>query len=1047
MQQERGVIAWMATNPVAANLLMLVVLMAGIKALFTLQKEVFPTFPSEALTITVPYPGSSPEEVERGILVKVEEEIQDIPGIKEIRSKASEGSGVVTVVLDPGTDILPVLNKVKVRIDGISSFPDDAETPIIEEILSRTSVIRLTISGPVAEASLKELSDDIRDELLALPGITQIEVVGTRAYEISIEISDAALNQYGLQFDDVVSMVRNQSQDLPGGKLRTNTGSITLRSIGQAYSEQEFSDLVIVSKPDGSQVKLGDVATVRDAFEDQPVLSQLNGVDGITLQIDRVGDQDVLAISRLVKEYADNKQGQLPEAISLDYWSDRTLVLQSRIDLLLNSALQGIVLVIITLALFLELSLAFWVVAGLPFCILGALFMMDLSFVGLSINVVSLFGFILVLGILVDDAIVTAESAYNQLEKENDGVNSIIRGVKQVAVPTIFGVLTTIFAFLPVLLAEEGVARMFSFAAPVIIFALLFSLIETKLILPSHLRHLKVSSRNTGDNFFMKRLRAVQGYFAGALKQFSETRYRSFLAFAVAHRYSTLAVFVALFMLSISLVQAGIVRQVFFPSIPSDFISAELTLPQGASYQSTHDYALRLESAALKLNDRYREKTATDVDVINQVLTSSNTDTSAQVRIELIDSSERSINSVEIAKWWREEIGDLTGIKSFTVDANAGRASVPVDIELQSENLQQLRFAAEQVRAQLVLFDGVFDVRDTFDAGGPEVNVQITAQGLALGLGQVELARQVRQAFFGAEIQRIQRGRHEVRVYVRFPESERNSLETLDSMWIQLPSGDKVPFDVVGKAVEGSGISTINRIDRRRVVNVQADVDKTKVEPGQVLAEIEAQVLPDILARYPDVRYRFTGEAEEQQKSMAALLLGSLVMLIMIYAALAIPLKSYGQPLLIMLVIPFGLVGAIVGHLLLGKDLSVISIIGIIAMSGIVVNDSLVLVDYINRRLSEGSPWRQAVLEAGERRFRAVILTSVTTFAGLLPIQLETSIQAQFLKPMAISVAFGVLFATVMTLVLVPVLCFIVEDAKAVLLRVRRQYSLLTAEN
>ena len=1046
MTQERGVIAWMATNPVAANLLMLVVMVAGMKALFTIQKEVFPTFPSEMLTITVPYPGSSPEEVERGILVKIEEEIQDIPGIKELRAKATEGSGVVTVELDPGTDILPVLNKVKVRIDGISSFPVDAETPIIEEILSRTSVIRLTISGPVTEASLKELSDDIRDELLALPGITQIEVTGTRAYEISIEISDAALNQYGLQFDDVVSMVRNQSQDLPGGKLRTNTGSITLRSIGQAYTEQEFSDLVLVSNADGTQVKLGDVATVRDEFEDQPVLSQLNGVHGITLRIDRVGDQDVLAISRLVKEYAENKQLQLPEAISLDYWSDKTLVLQSRIDLLLKSALQGIVLVAITLALFLELSLAFWVVAGLPFCILGALFMMDLSYVGLSINVVSLFGFILVLGILVDDAIVTAESAYNQLEKENDGVNSIIRGVKQVAVPTTFGVLTTIFAFLPVLVAEEGIARLFSFAAPVIIFALLLSLIETKLILPSHLRHLKLSNDHASDNVFMKKLRALQARFSGALKQFSETRYRNFLAFSVAHRYSTLAVFVALFMLSLSLVQAGIVRQVFFPSVPSDYISAELTLPQGSSYQSTHNYALRLENAALKLNDRYREKTATQGDVISQILTSSDTDTVASVRIELIDSTERTITSVELAKWWREEIGDLTGIKSFTVDANAGRSSIPVDIELQSDNLEQLRLAAERVRAQLVLFDGVFDVRDTFDAGGPEVNVQIKPQGLALGLGQVELARQVRQAFFGAEIQRIQRGRHEVRVYVRFPKNQRNSLETLDSMWIQLPSGDKVPFDVVGEAKENTGISTINRIDRRRVVNVQADVNKTKIEPGQVLAEIETEILPDILARYPEVRYRFTGEAEEQQKSMAALLIGTLVMLMLIYAALAIPLKSYGQPLLIMLVIPFGLVGAIVGHLLLGQDLSVISIIGIIAMSGIVVNDSLVLVDYINHRLTEGSPWRQAVLEAGERRFRAVILTSVTTFVGLLPIQLETSIQAQFLKPMAISVAFGVLFATVMTLVLVPVLCFIVKDVQAALARIKSSSLLPAAE-
>ena len=457
-----------------------------------------------------------------------------------------------------------------------------------------------------------------------------------------------------------------------------------------------------------------------------------------------------------------------------------------------------------------------------------------------------------------------------------------------------------------------------------------------------------------------------------------------------------------------------------------------MSMPQGTSYELTHDYALRIEKAAMALNQHYRQVTGTQQDVVRQIYTLSDADTSARITVELINSTERSITSVEIAKWWREKIGDLPGVKSFTIDANAGHAGIPIDIELQSNNLDQLKQASEDIRKQLILFDGVFDVRDTFDAGGPEIDVQITKEGEALGLGQAELARQVRQAFFGAEIQRIQRGRHEVRVYVRFPEQERNSVETLHSMWVQLPDGRKVPFNVVGRAMERSGVSTINRIDRRRVVNVQADVDKTKVAPSDVLASIDSEVLPNILAKYPDVKYRYTGEEEQRQKNMASLMTGVAVVVVMIYAALAIPLKSYTLPFIIMSVIPFGMVGAIAGHLLLGKDLSIISIIGIIALGGIVVNDSLVLVDHINHRVLQGSDWRTAVKEAGQRRFRAVILTSVTTFAGLLPIQLERSIQAQFLKPMAISVAFGVLFATVVTLILVPVLCYIIDDLKIV---------------
>ncbi|MGK0440927.1 MAG: multidrug efflux pump subunit AcrB [Pseudohongiellaceae bacterium] len=993
----------------------------------------------------MPYPGSSPEEVEEGILVKIEEEIQDLVGIDKIYSRASEGGGVVTVEIEPGIEMSGFLNKIKLRVDGISSFPLDSEPPIIEERLSRTRAINLTLFGDLNEHALKKLADDIRDDLLAIPGITQIELVGARDYEISIELSDAELNRYGLTFDEVVTAIRSQSRDLPGGKLRTDGGSVTLRSIGQAYTAEEFSVLTLLTRENGTRITLGDVAQVSDSFTDQPVLSQLNQTHGITLRVDRVGEQDVLAISEAVKQYVADKKRQLPEGIGVSYWRDRTEILKSRINLMLKSAFQGMVLVVIFLALLLELSLAFWVVMGLPFCILGALFVMNLSAINLSINIVSLFGFILVLGILVDDAIVTAESAYAKLEEENDGINSIIRGVKRVAVPTIFGVLTTIFAFMPLVLATEGIARFFSVMAPVIIFALLFSLIETKLILPAHLKNIRIKRQRRDElpsGYSPAALFKRAQYFSTTkMKSFAENQYQPFLDVALAYRYITLAVFIAVLILSVGFVKSGIVRQVFFPSVPSDSMSVSMTMPQGSAYQLTHQYASRVEQAAMALNEHYHEISGSSVDVVRQIYTLSDTDTSAYITVELINSTERSITSVEMAKWWRDKIGVLPGVKSFTIDANAGHAGIPIDIELQSQNLDQLRLASEEIRKQLQLFEGVFDIRDTFDAGGPEIDVQITKQGEALGLGQTELARQVRQAFFGAEVQRVQQGRHEVRVYVRFPEQERNSIETLHNMWVSLSDGRKIPFNVVGRAIERTGVSTINRIDRRRVVNVQADVDKVSVSPATVIATLDKDVLPGILQRYPDVKYRYTGETEQRQKNMLSLFTGAAVVLVVIYAALAIPLKSYGLPLIIMSVIPFGVVGAILGHLLLGQDLSIISIIGMIALSGIVVNDSLVLVDHINQRVTGGSDWRQAVKEAGQRRFRAVILTSITTFAGLLPIQLETSIQAQFLKPMAVSVAFGVLFATVVTLVLVPVLCFIVDDLKQLLRRSSTQYS------
>ncbi len=1049
MKKERGIIAWMAHNPVAANLLMLLTMLLGIYAAIDIRKEVFPSFPADIMTVVVPYPGGSPEEVEESIVIKIEEAIQDLAGIKEIYSEASETSGTVTIQIDPGVDITDMLNKVTVRVNSISAFPANAEKPIVNEQLRRREVIKLAIYGATSEAQLKQLANEVRDDLLQQPGITQVETSGTRNYEISIEIADQTLREYGLSFDQVVAAVRNRSINLPGGNLRTSTGTISLRSDSQAYRHDEFVDLAIITRADGTRIRLGEIATIRDTFNEQPVLSRFNGKPSVALSVHSIGKQDALKISRQVKEYLVEKRQILPQGLFIDSWSDRSEILRSRIELLGRNALQGGFLVLLTLALFLRPNIAFWVAVGVPFSFLGALFVMSLPVVDVSINVLSLFGFILVLGIVVDDAIVTAESAYALLEEENDGIHSIIRGVKRVATATIFGVITTVIAFFPMLLIETGMGRFFAVLSPVVILCLIFSLIETKLVLPAHLRHISINGQQQArpsnhplwklwpfswiyhsKEWVLVATDRVQTRVSGGMKNFITNVYRPTLNAAINHRYLTLSLFLCLIIFSSALVPSGWVRFVFFPSVPSNSIRVTLVMPVGTPYQITHNYALQIEAAAARVNKEYQKNSDIDQDQIQFISTLSENDISARFRAELLPSTNRTVSSIEIADRWRQQIGELAGVKELSFNALAAHTGAAIDIQLQGSDLNQLRLATDELKSALRQFDGVFDISDTFGSGGPQLDISVTTAGEALGLGDAELARQIRQAFFGAEVQRIQRGRDEVKVYVRLPRQDRASIESLSNLWIDLPNGNKVPFPVVGQIKQSTGISRIHRMNRQRIVNVKADVDKTQVEPDKVVSELVKQALPPILAKYSSVSFVLEGDIKDQAENSETLKLGSVIVLLAIYAALAIPLRSYGQPLIIMAAIPFGIVGALLGHFITGHSVSILSIIGMVALAGIVVNDSLVLVDHINQRVRSGMEKMAAVVASGERRFRAVILTSITTFTGLMPLLLETSVQAQFLIPMAISVAFGVLFATTVTLILIPVLFFVIRDVK-----------------
>ncbi|EED34595.1 RND family efflux transporter [Luminiphilus syltensis NOR5-1B] len=1032
--KRTGPVAWMAANPVAANLLLVIVAVTGLFAIQTLDKEVFPTFPTETFTVTVPYPGSSPEEVERGIILRIEEAVRDIIGIKEIRSEARESVGIVTVLMEPGSDMAKAVNLAKVRVDGISSFPRDAEEPIVEEVESTSRAMRVSLAGDIDPTKLKELGEQVREEILALGDISEIDVSGERDYEISIELSDEKLRRYNLTFDDVVRIIQQQSQDLPGGQLRTDGGSISLRSSSQAYVGRDFSQMTLISRTDGTSLRLGDIADIRDGFTDQPVLSLINGEPGLTFVIDRVGDQNVLDITRRLREYVAEKQLQLPQGVNIEAWGDASRVLRGRINLMLRNAAQGAVLVIIALALFLDLALAFWVVIGLPFAVLGCLATIQLLGLPVSINVLSVFGFILVLGLLVDDAIVTAESVYSSIERGGSGLDSVIGGVHRVATATIFGALTTAVAFGPSLFLTEGFARILSQLGWVVILCVLFSLVETKLVLPAHLRHIKLHKEQKNPG----RIKQWQNGIAQTMIAVAQGPYRRLLSLAVGNRYTTVALFLAGLIICLSLIPSGILRVTFFPSVPSDFISISLEMPQGTPWQKTHRYAREISDAAGVMNERFRDQDPEGRDVIKTLAVLSESDTSASIEIELIVSEERDIDSGELGQWLRDALGRLEGVRSFQLNAAAGPGGTPIDIQLSGRDLEQLRQAASELKLQLAQITGVRDIRDSFNAGGRELDIKVTNEGEALGLSDVELARQVRQAFFGAEVQRVQRGRDEVRVYVRLPEEDRSQVETLNSLWINLPDGRRVPFSVVGNAREQSGLSVINRIDLSRVVNVRADIDKTLTASSEVMRLVESSLLPEILSRHPSVRYEVAGEVEEQRDTSKGLLYGGILVLLLIYAALAIPLKSYIEPLLIMSVIPFGVTGAFLGHLILGMDVSILSAIGIIGLVGVVVNDSLVMVDFINHYIDEGHDWKSAVLEAGPTRFRAVILTSLTTFIGLLPIQLETSIQAQFVKPMATSVAFGIFFSTAVTLFLVPTLYYVAQDIRKAFVFARR---------
>ncbi|GAA5218391.1 efflux RND transporter permease subunit [Corallincola platygyrae] len=1037
MDTRKGIIAWFARNSVAANLLMAVLLIGGLVSAFTIQREVFPQITLNLISVEVPYPGAAPQEVEEGINIRIEEAIEDITGIKKITSRASEGIGSLTIEVEDDFDIGEVLDEVKLRIDAISSFPENIEKPIIYKQQAEEQVIFVQVYGNLDEIAMKELTKSVREEIIALPGITSAEIWGAREYEVAIEISEGRLREYGLTFDDVVRAVRNSSLDLPGGAIKTRTGDILLRAKGQAYYGHEFNDLVLMTRPDGSRLLLSDVAMINDGFTEIERFSEFDRMPSMSVAVNSVGDQDALHISKVVNEYVEEKRESLPEGISIATWGDNAFYLQGRLDLMVNNMVWGGLLVFIVLSAFLRLRLAFWVLMGLPVCFLGSMLLMPVEPIGVTINMLSLFGFILVLGIVVDDAIIIGESAYSEIEKYGHNTENVIRGAQRVAMPATFGVLTTIAAFTPMLMVAGPFGVIWKTIGLVVILCLVFSLVESKLILPAHLVHMKVTEDNPHTRNPITRFRL---FCSGWMARFVKSVYLPVLARAVEYRYVTMTLFISGLMLIGASVAGGYVRSVFFPDLPSDFIRAEVNMVDGAPSEATAS-ALRVMTDALyRMDQEVQQETGSGV-VKHNIAFLRSSGTSGVIWVELSKGEDRETDGYEIANLWREQMPEVSGVRDLKFDGSINQGpGADIAFKLIGKDLVMLGQAAEELKFRLADFDGVYDISDDSSGGKEEIVLSIKPQAEALGLSLLDLARQVRQGFYGAEAQRVQRGSDEVKIMVRYPREERRSITDLENMRIRTATGDEVPFSAVAEIEMSQGYSRITRVDGIRAITVTASADKTRVEPSKISKEVEENILPELLSKYPGVKSALEGATLEEQKALVGLLKGAFLALFAIYALMAIPLKSYAQPIVIMAVIPFGIIGAIFGHMLLGLPMSVLSLCGIIALSGVVVNDSLIMVDFINQARAEGYRLTDAVLSAGAKRFRAIVLTSLTTFFGLIPIILEKSLQAQIVIPMAVSLAFGILFATVITLFLIPCLYLVLSDIKGLFGRVKRIY-------
>ena len=1044
-----GWMRYMAKNHVAANLLMLLLLAGGwFTATKGVKQEVFPEIELDRVIVTVAYPGAAPEEVEQGIVRPIEEAVNGLDGVRRVLGIADESVGSVMVEALESANIDQVLQDVKSAVDRIITFPNEAERPMVRKLTNRHEVIMVVVYGEMDLHQLRQQTERVRDELLGIGGITQVELGGLPNYEIAIEISEEQLRHYGLTLDMVAAKVRSASLDLPGGMVKAKGGEVLLRTTERRNTGREYEEIVIVSKPDGTLVRLKDIAQVEDGFEESNLRARYDGKPAGLVSVYRVGDQGPREIAAKVHEYVAKRRESLPAGIALGTWFDRSEILQQRIDLLARNFGLGLVLVIVVLGLFLDLKLAFWVTMGIPISVLGAFIILPAT--GVTINMISVFAFILVLGIVVDDAIVVGENIYYRRSVDENFLEAAVRGAAEVGRPVTFSVLTTVAAFAP-LLFITGIMGKFMFSVPVIVISVLMvSLIESLFVLPAHLSGGKEGLEPTTSRKPKRGpgpIARIQAVVRRGLDWVIRRPYVFSLKLALKYRYVTLALGIVSMVVTVALFSGGYMKFVFMPEIESDLVRARLVMPYGTSIEDTEQQVQRMLTAAKRVVARYDAKLDPKLgkSIVRNVAAivgsglggggpmsrGGSTGTHlGEVAVYLVDSGARNVNSTTFAHQWRQEVGEIAGAKELDYTAQMMRIGDPIAIQLAHPDFNVLRHATERLKARLKQYPGLYDIADSFESGKREMRLKVKAGASALGITSSDLARQVRGAFYGAEALRLQRGRNEIKVMVRYPLEERRSLANVDALRIRTAKGGEIPFSQAASVAEGRGFARINRTSQRRTVDVVSKADPKVSNPGEVMREIETEFLPKLLADYPGLTYDLEGEQRERMESVGSIKRGLMVALGLIFALLAIPFRSYAQPLIIMSAIPFGFIGAVIGHVLLGYDISMMSLFGIVALTGVVVNDSLVLVDFVNRSREAGASIAESVLLACVRRFRPIMLTTLTTFFALVPMLTETSMQARFLIPMAISLGFGVLFATAITLVLIPTLYVLLEDAK-----------------
>ena len=1026
----KSAIAWFTDNHVAANLLMLFMLAAGLITALFIKLEVFPETTAGRIRISAVYPGASPEEVEEGVVRRIEEKIAGLTGVKRIESTAREGFGAVQVEVFEDWDLNQLLDDIKAEVDRITTFPEEAEKPVIQEVILRRQVIQLAVYGEVPEATLKSIADRIKDELTSLPGVTQVDLSGVREPEIHIEISEATLRQYGLTLSQVAGIVTRNSLDLPAGSIKTRESEILIRSKGKRYFAADYADIAVVTQPDGSNVTLGRIAVLKDGFADIDYFAHFQGMPAVTIQVFRVAEQSALGVARAVKGYIKKVGPTLPPGVYLGSLGDQSIVLKDRLELLMKNMFMGLILVVVILGFFMDFRLSFWVTLGIPVSFAGG--MMLLPQYDVSINMISLFAFIMILGIVVDDAIIVGENIYRAHENGMTGKKAAVEGAFEVGRPVVFSVLTTMAAFFPLLTVGGFMGKVARNIPIVVILVLAASLVESLFILPAHLA--------TSKSIISRRLAGAKPKWSSKwLKKFTAGPYLKMLTFCIKWRYATVALGFALMFITLGVWQAGWIKVSFMPKIEGDTLECLITMPTGTPADQTLNVVRHYETAAkemLREIDKTRPAGSPPIfehsaSIVGMHLVQGANDSGghlAQIWIQLLEAEQRNISSMELLHQWRQKAGIPPNVQSINFSSQLRSAGNAVEVHLSMDDQNQLLAATAALKEKLKEYPGVFDITDSFLPGKQEMQLKLKPAAGLLGFSQNDLGRQVRHAFYGAEALRLQRDKDEVKVLVLYPESERKSLANAEEMRIRTPSGFEVPFSEVAEIEMNQGYSIIQRSSRRRVVKVTADVNEEMINADDVRKYLQYGYLPGLQGRFPGLRFTMEGEAREQREAYGDIAKGFLFAVMVIYGLLAIPFKSFTQPLVVMMAIPFGLIGAVLGHLFLGYDLSFMSLMGIVGLSGVVVNDALVLVDRSNKSRESGRNAVEAVLEAGQLRFRAIILTSLTTFAGLTPIMLEKSIQARFMIPMAISLGFGVVFATAITLLLIPCLYIILDD-------------------